>query len=102
MDLHTKLMAAFPQQGEQIQFPSAGILELLKLGKASKVFLNPSELPGKSPPIPKGWELLSALFPAWIIQSGSLAQFSVRLVLKFPLSHSFPVSSSVSTPLTSL
>lgn len=63
MDLHTKQMAEFLQLGEQIQLPSAGIMELLKLGKASRVFLNPTEPPGKSSPIPEGRELLSTLFP---------------------------------------
>lgn len=46
-------MAAFLQLGEQIQLPSARIMELLKLGKASRVFLNPTELPGNHLPFPR-------------------------------------------------
>lgn len=92
LDFHTKLMAAFLQLGEQIQLPPAGIMQLVKLGKASRRFLNPTEVPGKSPPIPKGWELLSVPNSSvWITQWGSLVQFRVRSVLKFPLFHNFPV-----------
>lgn len=62
---------------------------IIKAGKSLRGFPEPHGT-GISSPIPQGWELLSALLPAWITQWGSLAQLSVRLVLKFPFSHSFP------------
>lgn len=54
----------------------ASFSAIIKVGKGLRGFPEPHRA-GIPSPIPKGWELLSALLPAWITQWGSLAQLSV-------------------------